>query len=192
MRISRQTNGEKSRPEKQIFLRRIAPCEGARKYFDNTTLYLEQLTSFVKDGLKQGDKVIIVATASHLKELENQLRAEGTDIFALSVYEQYLPLDAEKLLDKFLVKWWPDAVLFRYLVTTMAARVLKTEKNIRVFSEMAALLWLKGHPAASAQLEIIWNKLVETQQEYDYVKLVSEVIPEPSDPSEQHIASFLR
>jgi hypothetical protein len=192
MKISKHSNGEKSRPEKQIYLRRIAPCEGARKYFDNTSLYLEQLTAFVKEGLQQGDKVVVVATATHLKELENQLRADGTDIFALSVHEQYLPLDAERLLDKFLVKWWPDAVLFRYLVSTMAARVLKTNKNIRVFSEMAALLWLKGHPAASAQLEIIWNRLVETQQEYDYVNLVSEIIPEPTDSSQVPIASFLR
>jgi hypothetical protein len=181
------------RPEKRILLRRIAPCEGARRYFDDKKTYLEQLSTFVKDGLKGGEKVIVVATGQHLKELENQLRAEGIDIFSLSVYEQYVPMDAEKLLDKFMVKWWPDAVLFRYLVATLAARMLKTDKNLRVYSEMASLLWLKGHSAASAQLEIIWNKLIETQTEYTYVKLTSEILPAPADHQDQlPVASFLR
>jgi hypothetical protein len=192
MKSSPSNNTKKQRPEKNIFLRRIGPCESARRYFEDDKLYLEQLSTFVTEGLNNGDKVIVVATAKHLADLDNQLRAEGYDIFSLSVHEQFVPLDAEKLLDKFLVKWWPDAVLFRYLVATLASRVLKTQRDIRVYSEMAALLWLKGHPAASAQLEIIWNRMVETTTEYDFVTLKSEILPRQADNEQLPAASFLR
>ena len=172
-------------------MRRLAPCQSARNYFDDKSFYTEQISSFVKDGLLSGDKVLVAATGQHLKEIENQLRAEGVDLFALTVHDMYVPMDAEKLLDKFLVKWWPDAVLFRYLIATIAARMLKSEKNVRVYSELAALLWLKGHTAASAQLEIIWNRLVETQKDYPHVRVTSVVYPPADTQAQPYVASFL-
>lgn len=171
----------KKQDEKQILLRRIEPGHQSGQVYADAKLFIDNLSAFVREGLKDGDSIVIVATAQHLSELEEQLRSDGLDVFHLTLSNQYIPLDADVLLEKFLVSGWPDEMLFRHLVLSLASRALKNDRNIRVYSEMSALLWLKGNRAAAVQLQQIWNKLIQTTTEYDHVTLISEIIPLSSD-----------
>ena len=178
------------RAEKKILLRRIAPNDSAKNIYADDKVFVQDLAKFVKDGLQASDCIVVIASEQHLAALEDQLRVDGVDIFYLTLRDQYIPLNADLLLDKFMVNNWPDEVLFRHLVMSLASRALKNDRHIRAFSEMAALMWLKGHRAASVQLELIWNKLLQTTTEFDYVRLKSEVLP-PSDDNDTPF-SFLK
>lgn len=174
---------KKARAELEIYFRRIAPCEEARKLYENDILFLDDLTAFVKDGLNSQNCIVVIASTNHLAALEARLREEGFNIFYLTLRDQYIPLDAEILLEKFMVNKSPDEVLFRHLALTLGSRALKNDRNIRAFSEMAALLWLRGHQEAALELEKMWTKLIETTPDYDYVTLKSEILPVPSAPT---------
>ena len=185
MRSKIENKIKRKQAEIQIILRRIAPCEAVGKLYEDNNAFIHGLSEFVKEGLKAGDSIVVIATAEHLLALENQLRVDGFNIFYLTLRDQYIPLNADALLEKFLVEGWPDEVLFTHLVMTLAARALKNDRHIRAYSEMAALLWLRGHRAASVQLELIWNKLLQNNKEYDHVKLKSEILPYSSDGTSQ-------
>ena len=172
--VNSRTPGDTA--EKHILLRRMPPAEAAKKVYQLEGIFLDELLTFVRDGFKGGDSVVVIASSHHLAVLDRRLRAESFDVFYLTLRDHYIPLNAEALMDKFLVQGHPDEVLFQHLVMTLGTRVLKSEKNIRVFSEMAALLWLKGERDAAKQIETHWGRLIKTTKDYPQVKLKTETI----------------
>jgi hypothetical protein len=178
-------------PGTQILIRRIAPNDQANQLYADPKKFLDDIISFVRDGFKGGETIIVVASSHHLLAIQNELRAEGFDIFFMTLRGQFIQFDAETVLDKFMVNNWPDEVLFKHLILTLASRALKNERNVRVFSEMAAVLYMKGYRAASVQLEHIWNKLVKDDTLYQNVNIISEILP-PSPDGDDTTPSFLR
>jgi hypothetical protein len=180
----------KARVGTQIRLRRIAPNDHAAQLYEDPKKFIDDVVSFIRDGFKSGEANIVIASSAHLLAIQNQLRAEGFDLFFLSLREQFVPLDVETVLDKFMVNQWPDELLFKHLVINVASRALKNEKNIRVFSEMAASLYMKGYRAASVQLERMWIKLLKTDTAFPNVQLIMETLPLSSEPDDM-TPSFL-
>jgi hypothetical protein len=175
----------------QIRLRRIAPNDHAAQLYEDPKQFIYNMACFVRDGIKGGETTIVIASSAHLLAIQNQLRAEGFDLFFMTLREQFIPLDVETVLDKFMVNDWPDEVLFKHLVINMASRALKNEKNIRVFTEMAVILYMKGYRAASVQLEHMWIKLLKTDSSFPNVELISETLP-LSTETDDMTPSFLR
>jgi hypothetical protein len=175
---------KKSEVGTQVILRRIGPSESARTLFESAGL-IDGLCTFVKGGLTAGDTAIVIAVGSHLSAMENQLREQGVQIFSMRVYDQYIPLNAEAVLDQFMLKGWPDETLFRHLVMTLASRAIKKGKNVRVFSELSALLWFRGYPKAAAELETIWKNVLTDATDYADVELTTETVTEPRSPSSE-------
>jgi len=75
--------------------------------------------------------------------------------------ERYIPLDAEETLSKFMVNNWPDEGLFIETVSALLDKAQKNNRRLRVFGEMVALLWAKGHSGATVHLEHLWNRFCE-------------------------------
>jgi hypothetical protein len=175
----------------QIRLRRIAPNDQAAQLYEDPKQFIDGVVNFIRDGFKGGETIIVVASSQHLLSIQNELRAEGFDLFFMSLRGQFITLDAETVLDKFMVNNWPDEVLFKHLILNLASRALKNEKNVRVFSEMAVILYMKGYRAASVQLEQLWYKLLKSDTSFPGVNLISEILPASADSSDT-IPSFLR
>jgi hypothetical protein len=175
----------------QILLRRIAPNDHAIALYEKPGQFINDLVTFVRDGFKAGETIVVVATSQHLLTIQNEMRAEGFDIFYMTLRGQFITFDVETVLDKFMVNDWPDEVLFKHVVLNLAAKALKNEKNVRVFSEMAAVLYMKGYRAASVQLERIWAKVLKSDTLYSNVKVISEVIPHGSSDGNDNTLSFL-
>ena len=72
--------------------------------------------------------------------------------------ERYIPLEAEQVLDKFMVDGWPDETLFNKTITAVVEKGTCKRRRIRAFGEMVAILWGKGLNGATVQLEHLWNK----------------------------------
>lgn len=146
-----------------VFWGEIAPCDHVVQIYENDEIFIDVLAGYVGGGINAGDAIIIIATEAHINALEARLRSFAIDVNSLVSNEQYFPLDAQETLDKFMVNDWPDEELFMKLITNLLRKAKKTNRNIRAFGEMVALLWAQGHNGATVQLEHLWNRLSEIE-----------------------------
>ncbi len=149
------------RTDTDIFWGEIAPCDHVVQIYENDNIFLDALSGFVMGGVKAGDCVIIIATAGHLKALNDRLTGFGIRVDQLIEEDRYIVLEAEEVLSKFMVDGWPDIRLFMQTITSLLDRGTSQKRRIRVFGEMVAILWAQGLNGATVHLEYLWNKFCE-------------------------------
>src|ERR1700674_4885625 len=88
----------------QIFWGEIAPCEHIAQFYEHDGVLLDSLVGFIGGGLKAGESAIVIATSEHLKALEERLQASSVDVATAQSQDRYITLEAEKALDRFMVK----------------------------------------------------------------------------------------
>ena len=148
----------------QVFWGEIAPCNHLLQIYENDEVMLDALESFAASGFDSGESVVVIATAVHLKGLEERLVQMGYHLESLQNSHQFIPLEANKALEKFMVKDWPDEDLFMSFVNeTIALAKGGTTRNVRAYGEMVAILWEQGHAGATVRLEHLWNKFCEQE-----------------------------
>lgn len=135
--------------------------------YDEHSSLIKRLCGIVVSGLHIGNSVLIVATKEHRSQLVKALQERGLDIRQHAREGRYTMIDAEQSLDKFMVKGWPDARLFRQSVGTLIEDVRKKARSkdggLTVFGEMVAVLWDKGNKEAALELEKLWNDALSTR-----------------------------
>jgi len=144
------------------FWSEIAPTSHLLQVYDNDEIFLETLTGFVTAGINKKESVIIIATDTHLKALQQKITSLGVQVDDLIKDQLYIPLDAETVLSKFMVNGWPDETLFNNTVSAVLA-MAKDKTRVRAFGEMVAVLWKQGHTGATILLEHFWNKFCEKE-----------------------------
>lgn len=146
-----------------VFWGEIAPCNHILQIYENDEVFIETLAGFVGTGIKSGDCSIVIATRSHLDQLEEKLLSKGFNTQLLTENESYIPLDAEEILASFMVDGWPVKELFQKTVSTIVERAHCRNRPVRAFGEMVAILWAQGNCGATVQLEALWNDYMHTQ-----------------------------
>ena len=114
-------------------------------------------------GIQAGDGVVVIATPLHLASLNERLTARNIDLASAVKSEQYLALDAEETLSKFMVMGWPDEDFFKGVVTDILLRAKGGNRRVRAFGEMVAILWARGNTGATVHLEHLWHRLCKEQ-----------------------------
>jgi hypothetical protein len=125
---------------------------------------LDSLVGFIGGGLKAGESAIVIATPEHLRVLEERLAASSVDVATARSQDQYITLEAEEALARFMVKQWPDDILFSDFVTDLIERARVKGRRVRAFGEMVALLWARGDEAATIRLEYLWHQICQSQK----------------------------
>lgn len=129
------------------------------QFYQSDTYLLQSLRSYLGDGLRNGDSVIVVATEPHREGLVLLLEEDGFDISRLAATGRYVSLDADTLLSAFMRHDEPDVDLFDSVIGDVIARASAGGRPVRVFGEMVSILWLRGRQAAALRLEELWNDL---------------------------------
>lgn len=142
----------------------IAPCEHVLQIYDNNEVFINTLSQFVGDGINSGDCTIVIATKQHLASLETTLSEHGINVDSLKCEDQYIAIDAEDVLNEFMVNDWPDSTKFFKTISALFHRASKKNRNVRAFGEMVALLWSQGLNGATVQLEHLWNQFCAEHQ----------------------------
>ena len=145
-----------------VFWGEIAPCEHVVQIYEDNNNFMDMLAGFVGDGINVGDCVVVIATQEHLDGLEKRLKDHAIVVDSLIAGQQYIPLEASKMLSNFMVDGWPDEARFTEFVRDIVDKAQKNGHRLRVFGEMVALLWAQGHHGATVHLEHLWNEFIKT------------------------------
>ena len=147
----------------QTFWGEEASCSHVLQIYENEESFLNMLEGFAAGGLTVDDCVVIIATPAHLLELEQRLRSHGLNMDALSATGQYVALNAEEVLTRFMVNEWPDYSLFMDAINDVFQKLPRQNRQVRAFGEMVVLLWEKGNSGATVMLEHLWNAYSEKE-----------------------------
>lgn len=145
------------------YWRELFPAEHLVQIYDHDEGLVNKLAGFIQVGLQRNEGVIVIATAAHLATLEARLRLSGLDLDTARVHDRYVALEAEGMLERFMVNGMPDEKLFQGTVGELVARVRGEGRPVRAFGEMVALLWARGDEAATIRLESLWQDLCQAE-----------------------------
>jgi hypothetical protein len=159
----KNNNDEWAASSNDVFWGEIAPCEHVVQIYENDESFLDLLTGFVVGGVNGGECAVVIATAAHLTALDQRLAALGYSVPSLIAKIQYIRLDAEETLSRFMVNDWPDENLFYNVITEVIVKAKGNDRKVRAFGEMVAILWAKGQVGATVRLEHLWNRFCENE-----------------------------
>lgn len=150
--------------DSQIFWQHTAACHHVVHFYDREEDFLDFLYGFVIGGVRSGESVVVIATRSHLNEIDERLASDGFDSFYLNVRNQYIAVEANEALSKFMLNGWPDRALFVEFVSGLLSRAKEQDRKVRAFGEMVAILWSKGFGSATIQLEQLWSEVCSKEE----------------------------
>jgi hypothetical protein len=136
----------------------VAPGEHIAHFYEGDDELLDALSVYVGEGLKQGDGAIVIATPEHLRALRYRLDSMDADLIRAMFEDRYITLDANVALTSFMVDGLPDERLFGEMARSLLRRASGSNRRVRGFGEMVALLWAAGKSDATLKLEQMWNQ----------------------------------
>src|SRR5436305_13799560 len=114
-------------------------------FYASSSALIERLCGIASSGLRSGNSVLIVATASHRLQLVKELKDCGVDVRSMARERRFIMFDAKETLSTFMVDGMPDAGLFRasvgQLIIDAKKRALRKDQALTVFGEMVDVLW---------------------------------------------------
>jgi PAS domain S-box-containing protein len=133
------------------------------QFYKDDQFLIDTLGRFIGTTLGAGESAIVIASESHLEDLEFRLAARGLDIAAIRETGRYIVLHAAETLSSFMVDGLPDAVRFADIIGTQITRASANAevqgRPVALFGEMVAILWANGQHEAAIVLEKLWNEL---------------------------------
>ncbi len=174
----------------QVFWGEIAPCNHLVQIYESDEVVLAALEGFVISGFETGESVVIIATQEHLEALQKRLVSKKINLEGFIKNNQYIPLNATSMLAMFMVNNWPDEGLFTETVRSLVSKARgSSNRPVRAYGEMVALLWAQGHNGATVQLEHLWNKFCATEIFCLFCAYLKSGFTQDVDVSIQHICS---
>ncbi|MEO8649311.1 MAG: MEDS domain-containing protein [Acidobacteriota bacterium] len=146
-----------------IFWGELTPCDHMVQIYEDDEIFMDSLEGYVAGGLTAGDGVVVIATETHISSLNRRLAKHDIDIPTAVDDERYIVLEADETLPQFIYEGWPDDDKFRALILGLLERARGDGRRVRAFGEFVALLWGRGHNAATVRLEHLWHRLCAEQ-----------------------------
>jgi hypothetical protein len=162
--ISEEQNTHYQPCETKVFWGEIAPSQQAP--FDNEeddNAFLDLLEGYITGGFKAGDCVVVLVTELHRAKLYERLNHHRVRLNEMLVNRQFIAVDAEDTLDKFMVNGHPDEKLFMDAINKLIVKAHQSGRPVRAFGEMVAHLWAQGCTDATMELEGLWSKFCEKE-----------------------------
>jgi hypothetical protein len=129
--------------------------------YQNSHQLADAVCHFITDDLAEHEGLILVATPVHTDIFCSSLTFRGYDPKSLIAAGQLTILDAQTLLDSFMLDGAPNARLFLETLGPVFRKVFTQFSNARVYGEMVNILWKDDKKEAAIQLEMLWNALLK-------------------------------
>ena len=122
--------------------------------YESDAFLVKTVSHFIAKGLQAGEGLVVIATEAHREVLERQLIEDVVEFDQARRSGQYVHLDANETLARFMVAGWPDLERLDEVIGETLAKVTAAGyPRVRVFGEMVALLWAAGNQTAAMCLE---------------------------------------
>jgi hypothetical protein len=138
-----------------------AASEHVCQFFDSDDSRADAVAAYVADGLRQGDRVMVVARPLHWATNGERLAAARLPDERELARGTLIVKDAMDTLRRLTRHGVPDAAAFDDLVGT-AVRGLCEQGRLRAYGEMVDILAQRGELAEAMTLERLWNELTAT------------------------------
>lgn len=138
------------------------PHDHLVSFYESDGFLVDAVVAFVVPALEAGDPTSVIATAAHLRAIEDALEARGTDVAAARGSGDLHLLDAHEMLDRLLVDGVADPDAFREVIGGHLERIADEGVRPRLFGEMVAILWERGDVTGAIALEDLWNDLADS------------------------------
>jgi signal transduction histidine kinase len=125
------------------------------QFYDAEEFLFDVVGTFIADGLKNGEPVIVIATAEHRGGFEASVAEKGFDTSGV------LFLDARETMARFMAGPQPDEEQFMTALGGVLEQAMARapKSRVRAYGEMVDLFWRDGNPDAAVRLEELWNDL---------------------------------
>ena len=122
---------------------------------------LENISRYAREGLKNGEAVLLIAAQHRNEAVARRLEEFGIDTEGALHQGQLTLVDVRQALAGFMREGQPDWQLFHNTigVTVRESRARVQNGVIRAYGEMVGVLWEAGQFAAAIRLEHYWNEL---------------------------------
>lgn len=147
----------------RIHWHELKPCDHWLQVYGEENDLLESLLGFVREGLRTGDPLVLIATPEHRTALTSLLDADGVVVAEAAAEKRITLLDADETLAKFMVGGCPDIRRFETLIGDILQQVRRPGHKVRAFGEMVALLWERDELSAMMKLEHMWHVLCQRE-----------------------------
>ena len=137
----------------------VAPLHAIHVY-DSEAEFAATVGTFVADGLRDREGVIVVATEPHAAAIAGRLVELGVDVDHASEDGALFLLDAAQTLNLFTTQGNPDPKRFNAAIGGIIRQAAAGRDRIRIFGEMVVVLWEAGQVTAAMRLEELWNELL--------------------------------
>jgi hypothetical protein len=127
-------------------------------FYDDDTGLLPAVNQFLAEGVRAGQPMIVIATASHRRNFQEKLAVHVRDAFDAA---DIVWLDARETLTAFMEGDQPNPELFEATIGNVFDRLIGKRNYlvVRAYGEMVDLLWAAGNIEGAIALEKLWNDI---------------------------------
>jgi DcmR-like sensory protein len=138
------------------------PFHAVRFYKDTPSL-ARIVGQFIVEGLDIGQPAIIVARPEHRQAFAAALNRLAIDVDRTVEHGDLIFLDADKALAAFMVNGMPSSAKFdaTFVPTVEKLTARRPDCAIRIYGEMADVLWKDGREDAAIGLETLGSEMAK-------------------------------
>ncbi len=129
-------------------------------FYEHASYLTASVRPFLIEGLARGETILVVATAEHRAAFARAVVAGGHDLDHHRRAGRYVELDATDSLAQLLPDQGLPPARFDARVARPVTELARNPQGLRVYGEMAALLWQQGALDLALELEDRWNDLL--------------------------------
>ena len=148
-------------PRSGAYWGNLDPREHAVQIYASDTAFLDSLEGYIGAALRNDEAVIVIATASHLHELEIRLRRGWIDLDRARWEDRYIAMLSSETLERISLHGVVNEARMNSAVRELLARARGPggKRKVRAFGEMVAHLWAGNRSDDALSLEGMWTRL---------------------------------
>src|ERR1700722_14387257 len=130
------------------------------QFYDDELVLAKNVSDYLGEGLRRGDRLVVIATPSHRESFIRELQGQGFDPAGAVQEGRLLLLDAAETLAGFMLEGQPEAGRFADTVGALIRKLPAAAGDVELppYGEMVDVLWHAGYSSAAMSLEQLWNE----------------------------------